>query len=631
MTTGPEGPDSNTSAVSTSVQTQRMRGESSVQQELRRVLDEIVECACTQVDARYGAVLTTGSDWNLTEFATSGLSRPELRSIGRLVELRKFLGLALKAPKPVRLADVDAHPVAHLGPGVVINNLLAAPLDANDPSSGHLFLANKCGAAEFTEKDERIAVGVAAAAARAIQNARLLQQQHRRQRWLSATAEMTRLLLEDGYDVGAAMHQVTQRVRDISNADYAAIGLAQPSDPDGIVYEVVNGIGLECRSGTRTPRQGIAGSVVSSGEPVIVSDLVRDGRYVPPSGWETALSTLGLTMFMPMRTPDRVLGILIVGWRRDSAAARSAADEDALVQTFADQAALALQRVRAQNERVRHERWLEATADMARLLLREVDRDEAMRLVVRQVLDIPGADFCGIMLADPSNSDTAYVLVLEGPGIGPVPPDTKIPSTGLLARVLATGRRIVSADWPRQEGHLPPPTWAEALSAVGLGTLIPLVAEGQVVGAMFAGWCRGSPHEHAAATQIEHVQILADLAALALQRVRTQDDREQLVVLEERNRIAAEMHDVVVQRLFGAGMRLESAAGMSSESRVRQRVREALADLAETSRHIRSQVLMINDDADDGDCAASSDQPSDDQPSDDQPGDDPPGADQPGG
>ncbi len=599
VTTSPHGSDASNAGAPEPDDAHERAGDTGFDRELRQVLDVMVESACDLVDATYGAILVAGTDWHLDEFVTCGLTREEKDRIGGLPRLRRLLGMVLEARQPVRLSHLHDHPTAQqVTPELKINTLLSAPIDLRDASYGHLYLANKQDDAEFTAKDEQVAVALAMAAANAIQNARLLRQQDRRQRWLRGTAELTRQLVGLG-DLGDAMVRVTECVREISGADYAAIGLVDPSEPDSIVYEAVDGLGLDGREGTRTPRRGIAGCVIDSGQSTLVQDLLRDGRYVPPDGWEEPLAELGLTMFMPLSAPDEVSGTLVVGWRRDSPASRVAASEDALIQTFAGQAALALQRVRAQQERLRHERWLEATADMARLLLREVDRDEAMRLVVRRVREITRADFGGIMLADPQDPDSCYVIVFEGLGMADAPPDLRIPRAGLLARVLATGQRIVSDDYPQQEGHDPPEIWAEALSSVGLGTLIPLGADGQVLGALFAAWRRGSPHERTAAAQIEQVQTLADLTALALQRVRTQDDRAQLLVLEERHRIAREMHDVVIQRIFGAGMRLRSAEGMSTESRVQERVREALTDLDETSHHIRSSVLQLPDEDDD--------------------------------
>lgn len=423
-------------------------------------------------------------------------------------------------------------------------------------------------------------------------------QHDRARRWLDGAADLTGALLGD-VDLHEAMRLMTERVREISGADYAAIGfMDRSSAPSCVVCAASSGLGLDGSIGTRIQLRGLTAAVISAGQPLVIDDLPHDERYDPPTQWRQALSAIGLAMLIPLTAQGEALGVLFVGWRRGSIHERQAANETPQVQIFADYAALALQRVRAEDARIRRERWREATSEMARLLLREVDRDEAMRLVVAQMRTVSGADFVGIILVDPTDVDRACVAVFEGLGVS-VPPDLRIPRHGLVAAVMESGERIVSTDYSHQPGFQPCAQWAEALSGVGLGMLIPLGVDREVLGVLFAGWRNGSPHEDVAAGEVDQVQTIADLTAIALQRVRAQGDREHLLLLEDRNCLARDLNDVVLQRLFAAGLHLKTVQCRCPEPAVQHRINNTIRDLDEINHEIRSAIFRRRPDADD--------------------------------
>jgi signal transduction histidine kinase len=85
----------------------------------------------------------------------------------------------------------------------------------------------------------------------------------------------------------------------------------------------------------------------------------------------------------------------------------------------------------------------------------------------------------------------------------------------------------------------------------------------------------------------------AGQAALALERVRAQEEREMIVVLEDRERIARDLHDVVIQRLFATGLQLQTAAKLAVRPEIADRVRAAVDDLDTTIRDIRAAVFEL--------------------------------------
>jgi signal transduction histidine kinase len=85
----------------------------------------------------------------------------------------------------------------------------------------------------------------------------------------------------------------------------------------------------------------------------------------------------------------------------------------------------------------------------------------------------------------------------------------------------------------------------------------------------------------------------AGQAALALERVRAQEERELLVVLEDRERIARDLHDVVIQRLFATGMQLQAVAPQALRPDAADRINAAVDDLDATIRDIRRSIFEL--------------------------------------
>jgi signal transduction histidine kinase len=141
---------------------------------LPAVLQRIVESACKLVDARYGALGVMDDHGQLTDLATSGVDESTHEAVGRLPEFEGMLGVLLRDPRPLRLRDLSEHPLAQgFPPGhPEMTSFLGVPIRGRE-AIGSLYLADKQGAEQFSEEDERLAVTLAAASGVAIDNARL--------------------------------------------------------------------------------------------------------------------------------------------------------------------------------------------------------------------------------------------------------------------------------------------------------------------------------------------------------------------------------------------------------------------------------------------------------------------------
>ncbi|GAA4992742.1 sensor histidine kinase [Actinopolymorpha pittospori] len=269
-------------------------------------------------------------------------------------------------------------------------------------------------------------------------------------------------------------------------------------------------------------------------------------------------------------------------------------DDQSIVIALGTAATIALHNADLYERERRRQQWLQAASELTHLLLGQVERDQALNLIITRLREVSGADYGALLLADPADPAVLSLEAVQGEGIARSSGDHS-PLQGLTAEVVRTGRSVVSTDLPHLEGYDPPPQWHPSLARMGLGMLLPLTAGREVLGVLFAGWRRGSPDERPAAQEAPMVEMFANQAALALQQVQSQENRSLLMVLDDRDRIAGNLHNVVIQRLFGIGTNLQIAAGLTDRPEVGTRVSQAIEDLDETTREVRAAIFQLHE------------------------------------
>jgi signal transduction histidine kinase len=313
--------------------------------DLRSTLQRIVEAACGLVGARYGALGVIGPDRQLADFITHGVDPETHARIGDLPHGRGVLGLLITDPHPVRMPDITKHPRSYGFPAhhPPMHSFLGVPVRTRDQIFGNLYLAEKQDAAEFTDDDEEIVVALAAAAGVAINNARLFALAQRRERWLAATAEITGVLLGKVRRT-EALRLIARRAREVAEADLVLV-LLYDDDSSLFTVEVVDGLD--------TDSAGLVGAVLPA-EDTGFLEAVRRRQHVvvddlqATAEWPVAVPNHP-AMVAPLGGSDLLHGVLIVA---QSAAHQGHDGDDAtLLSSFAGQAALALERARAQEER----------------------------------------------------------------------------------------------------------------------------------------------------------------------------------------------------------------------------------------------------------------------------------------
>ncbi|GGS31479.1 GAF domain-containing protein [Streptomyces griseoviridis] len=302
------------------------------------VLRRITESAVALVDARYGALGVLGDEGRIKQFIVVGVDEGAVEEIGDYPEGHGILGLLIKEPRPLRLADLGGHP-ASVGfpPGhPPMTTFLGTPVRVRERVFGNLYLTDKRDGAQFDDEDEAVLRTLAAAAGVAVDNARLYEDTRRRERWLAASSELTRGLLS-GTDPDQVLHQVAATVRTLAGADLVTV--AVPLDGgDELVIEAADGEGAGRVRGLVLAPDTLAARVYRTNERI---SSARLSEMAQGGGGSAGLVGLGPGFLLPLGGREHARGVLQVANLPGAPEFSEAAM--AMISGFADQAALALE------------------------------------------------------------------------------------------------------------------------------------------------------------------------------------------------------------------------------------------------------------------------------------------------
>ncbi|MEV6325278.1 GAF domain-containing sensor histidine kinase [Nocardia sp. NPDC051787] len=317
--------------------------------ELDNTLRAIVHTAIELVDARYGALGVRETDKTskqLAEFVYEGIDDRTRVLIGDLPRGHGVLGLLFEQPKPIRLADMSAHPSSVGFPAnhPPMKTFLGVPVQVRDEIFGNLYLTEKAGGQEFTEDDEVVVQALAAAAGIAIANARLYEESRIRQQWLEATQDVATVVLAGG-EPTEVLELITERALTLTESVCGYLALQEdPEMPSEEVSELV------VVSAAGTDAEEILGQRISlDGSHTGAAFRDQEGSSADePSGGLRLDSPVkyGPALTAPLRAGQSIIGVLTV-MRSAEMPALDAAGRT-MMTAFANQAALALQLANSQ-------------------------------------------------------------------------------------------------------------------------------------------------------------------------------------------------------------------------------------------------------------------------------------------
>ncbi|MGI8901302.1 MAG: GAF domain-containing protein [Nocardioides sp.] len=298
--------------------------------DMHHVLDQIVVSSCELTDAEYGALGVIGADGALSDFITHGIGETDRELIGDLPRGHGILGLLIEHPEPIRLQDLQEHPASYGFPAnhPPMTSFLGVPVRIRGTVFGNLYLTEKRGGGSFTEQDEMLVQALASAAGFVVENARAYALSERQRSWLEASARLHDTLQQSPIELADALPHIAAGTRAVSGA--LAVG----------VFRLDH---------TGTPALIAADGREADGLPDAAEKVRRelDLAFRGEHPEDVRLGPDRLILLLPLRTRlfATLVLLVIVDARQD--ATRLPSQEKALTLSFADQAALALDRLQA--------------------------------------------------------------------------------------------------------------------------------------------------------------------------------------------------------------------------------------------------------------------------------------------
>ncbi|MFF3839674.1 GAF domain-containing sensor histidine kinase [Streptomyces sp. NPDC001930] len=383
-----------------------------------------------------------------------------------------------------------------------------------------------------------------------------------------------------GLELHSTLDRICETAAELADARYAAIGVVD-EEGKGLSDFVTFGVDEEAarRIGHRPDgHAGLLGALIRDPQTIRLADLSADPRSAGfPPGHPPMRTFLGV----PIRVQGEIFGNLYLAEKHGGGEFN---DYDVhMVRVLATEAGIAIGNARLYEAARQRERWIDGSVAVTTALLSGGDADDALTVVAEQARRLADADAGIVML--PAEDGGLEIVAVSSPrptkSLGVV-----IPPESAVVRRLLEGEAVFVADAstdPRMISRLTAP--------YGPSMMLPLQSGGRVLGALATPRVRGGRQftetERTLATQF------ASQAALALMMADAQRDRERLAVFEDRDRIARDLHDLVIQRLFATGMMLESAQRRSIVPAVREGVGKAVDELDVTIQEIRTAIFAL--------------------------------------
>lgn len=382
------------------------------------------------------------------------------------------------------------------------------------------------------------------------------------------------------------LRRVVEAARSLGDAQFAALGVL---GVDGSIEEFVHdGMDLETviAIGDLPKGRGLLGAVTETAAPIRLSSVSNDLRS---SGVPLEHPDLEAFLGVPVRSGGTVFGNLYLAnpLRKD---AFSAEDEN-LLGSLATTAGIAITNARLHSEAVQRHEWLQVSAEVSQRLMEE-DEDSVSLLsdLAHSAQRVARADGVVVSVPVPRTPRTLEIVATSGEGVDQLR-GVRFDAIGSIAwQSMQLGRPLVVHDIHerlKRSQHLPLPMQIDHVM------VFPLRGKDTVRGAITVGRIQDLPFSDA---DLELAEAFAAQAAVALEMLDARADQERIALLEERARVAHNLHDNVVQRLFAAGLTIQGASSLSTDPAVREQLAKAVRNLDETIRTLRTSIFDIRQD-----------------------------------
>jgi signal transduction histidine kinase len=386
-------------------------------------------------------------------------------------------------------------------------------------------------------------------------------------------------------DLPVVLSRIVTSACELVDARYGALGVIGV-DGERLVEFVTHGVSdaERARIGDPPHGAGVLGLLIRDPRPRRIRDIAaHEDSYGFPPNHPPMHSFLGT----PVSLRDQVFGNLYMAEKRG--APEFSEDDETILVALAAAAGVAIDNARLYDRQRRQRQLADAVSELTQNLLEGQEQGASLQLMAERGVQLAAADLAVVALYD----DHHRLVVRAASG-------TCEPVVG---RVLESGRwdEVAGEREPlllvARPGETPAAEAAAVRALGGLGdegpTALVTIAAGEAeLGVLGVAW--GADADAAAVEALEPLGQFARSAALALEAAVGQRQRSRTALLEDRDRIARDMHDHVIQRLFATGLSLQSASRRTTDPDVERRISAAVDELDSAIKDIRGTIFALH-------------------------------------
>lgn len=392
------------------------------------------------------------------------------------------------------------------------------------------------------------------------------------------------LTVTSGLNLDSTLRTIVHTAIELIDARYGALGVR--GHEHELVEFIYEGIDEHTREkiGPLPQGRGVLGALIDDPQPIRLTNI---GDHPASVGFPANHPPMRTFLGVPIRIRDEVFGNLYL--TEKASGQPFSEDDEVLTQALAAAAGIAIDNARLFEQSRIRQAWIEATRDIGTQLLAGADPAGVFRLVAEEALKLTNADVVLVAVpADPEvpTSDVKELMVIEAAGSirRDVTDEPLIPVVGSAIGGVFADRepRLVRADDVR----------TDIFEAAGPVLLLPMRTTDTVAGV--AVIMRGPDTPAFSPEQLAMMAAFVDQAALAWQLADSQRRIRELDVVADRDRIARDLHDHVIQRLFAVGLALQGTIPRTRSPEAQRRLADCIDDLQSVIQEIRTTIFDLH-------------------------------------
>ncbi len=379
--------------------------------------------------------------------------------------------------------------------------------------------------------------------------------------------------------------RIVKAACDLVDAEYGALGVIG-SDGERLIEFVSRGMSEQqvASMGEQPCGRGVLGLLIDHPVPLRIEEVSAHPAF---HGFPANHPPMHTFLGVPVRVRGQAFGNLYL--TQKAGGAQFTPEDETVLVAHAAAAGVAIENARLYERARSGQRWSEATGEVRQMLFEGISERRAMNHLAQIARTLAAACVCVVGLYDGREELVVIGYDVEGPGVGTY--------SGVLPS--PEWESVITDGTPLLLGNAPSGAEQELVRDIcGIGSretpgstaVLPIKVGSERFGAMTVSW---DSAESGTVERLDSLSRLADQTGLALLAARTRSDRSRLALLEDRDRIARDMHDHVIQRLFATGLSLQSTSRLRIDPIVRDRLDEAVGELDEAIKDIRHSIFEL--------------------------------------